>query len=289
MNKFIISLLFLSLSLWAMSAKPKIYQDYHILAVNTDKENVSALDIKKALTTHGFTVSALTSVTSKHYKSYHILNFVDEEISSKIMEKLPQAALFHPMGMAIYQKKNDPYLWMAFLSSRTHSKVLNLRGGMNAFGLYDRKVIAALLTTIKQARFKQHNSSQKRIVKKLDIYKQTSSVDGKEVLSKLQKKLKAKDFIVEEVRDIPASKQYDYFKQIIFHEAKTLQTLIEHNPEAGAFFPSTIIVYKNKHSSQASMMHIDTGNIIDSSNVQSTPSLRALVRRQALIDKILKP
>ncbi len=298
--KFILYFFMFSTLLFAMSGKPTIYQDFHILGMDTGKKATTVVDIENALTKAGISVVGtkdllgLIKKNSKDFESYHIITYYHKELSHQILETIDYMAMFHPANMVVYKKKDDPYLWVAFISSRTYGKILNLREKELSLANLDRKILSSMLTVSKMPRFFRVGSSQqrKRQTMSLQNMKVAKSSDIKKVEKSIHQQLnssfKKLGVTIEHVYDIKEKKDYDFYKSYSLNRDKIIQMVSPLYPESGTYTPFSLIVYKKKGSQNVFFLHPDVANIIDSSNIVDENSLKLLNQFQIDINGLLK-
>lgn len=301
--KPLLLILLLTSSLCAMSAKPKVYQDYHILGLDTNKRALTAKDIEKAMIKGGLTVienndmTALVNqeATKVSYDSYHTISYFHKDISSKLVEKIGHMGMFYPASLSVYKKKSDPYLWVSFLSARTYGKILKLREKEMLLAKLDTTILSSMLTLSKMPRFFRVGSSQQRERKTISLQsiKVPKNVDvqklQKSIFSQLQMGLKKQDIKIKSQTDIKKELTgYDFYQTFSLSRDKVVQTLSQSYPETGAYTPFTLIVYKRKNTPHVIFAHPDVANIIDSSNIVEEKSLRLLNAFEADLESFLK-
>lgn len=302
--KQLLLLLCITHSLFAMSAKPKVYQDYHIVGLDTSKQKVSLSNITNALSKVGIEILDTTDMNAhflshnkkSDFKSYHVLSYIHKDISTQLIKNNPKAGLFYPAGMAVYQKKDDPYLWVVFLSSRTHSKILKLKKREMLLAKLDRTVLSALLPLSKRPRFLQVGSSLQRERKTLNHFKFEikKSLSIEKILAKLSKGFHKLDYelssplnINKHLKVSGKKSDYDFYYSFYLSKPDLLYVTSKLHPEVGAFTPLTLIVYKKKADSDTHIIYPDIANAIDSSNIAETVNLRALSKTQGALDDFI--
>jgi len=302
--KQLLLIIFISSSLFAMSAKPKVYQDYHIVGFDTSKEKVTRKDITNSLSKAGLEILQINDMNAlfvknnrkNDFQSYHVLSYIHKDISNKLIKNNPKAGMFYPSGMAIYQKKNDHYLWVAFLSSRTHSKILKLKKREMLLAKLDRTVLSALLPLAKRPRFLQVGSSLQRERKTINHFRIASSkkISIKSLLPKLTKGFHKLGYQTSSPLDInknlkgdSQSSDFDFYYSYALSQPDVLYSTTKLHPEVGAFTPTTLIVYKKKSEDSTHIIYPDIANAIDSSNIVETVNLRVLSKMQGALDNFI--
>lgn len=302
MRQLLLTIFFTS-SLLAMSAKPKVYQDYHILGLDTTKKALTAKDIEKALTQGGLSVIEnrdITDLVNKSktevaYDSYHTISYYHTELSSALVNKITHMGMFYPASMAVYKKKSDPYLWISFLSARTYGKILKLREKEMLLARLDTTILSSILTLTKMPRFFRVGSSQQRERKTISLQslKVTKNINKtelqKSLFSQLEMGLKKQEIQIRDKIDIDKTlKGYDFYRTYSLSRDKIVQTVSHSYPETGAYTPFTLVIYKKKNSPYVIFAHPDVANIIDSSNIIKEKSLKLLNQFQTDLEQFLK-
>jgi len=297
--KLLFSLFLISNVLFAMSAKPKVYQDYHIVGFDTTKELITKKMIVKALSKVGIktiNVQDMNTHFTKNnqrssFKSYHSLTYIHKDISKKLVQNNPHMGLFYPSSMAIYQKKGDPFLWISFLSSRTHSKILKLTKREMLLAKLDQTILSALLPLAKRPRFYQIGSSLQRERKTLHHLSFTPKISTSALVQNLFEGLSKLGFdkptpvnINKELATDEDRSTFKFYYGYLLSKPNLLYTLTELHPEVGAFLPMSLVVYQKKGEKSVHIIYQDVANIIDSSNILQTENLRALSKMQGALD-----
>ena len=285
-----------------MSAKPKIYQDFHVTGLKTTEQAMTPQMIEKTLTDAGITVISnedLNEAFTKSYKRsdfkvYSIITYYHKEISKKLLTLYPNMGLFYPSRLVVFQKKNDPILWVALVSSRTMGKILTLKKREKLLADLDRSVLRPIIKTIKKPRFNQINSSQLRQLRPLILH-QKELKDDKNIAfieARLKKAITTSSFQLKNVMNLNKTlgkeTPYDFYKSYQLRNVKTLFTKSTLYPESAAHTPYHLILYKKKGSRYLTVTQIDTAHLIDSSDITDTASLKALIGDQKELDDLLK-
>jgi uncharacterized protein (DUF302 family) len=262
--------------------------------------------IEKTLKDAGITVLSnedlnkefMTIYNKSDFKVYSLITYYHKELSAKLLKANPNMGLFYPTRLIVFQKKEDPILWVALISSRTMGKVLNLKKRETLLAElladYDRSILRPIIKSMKKSRFNQINSSQLRQVRTLNLHQKEAK--GNQAIAKIEAKLKkriaASNFELKNVMNLNKTlgkeSPYDFYKSYQLRNLKTLFTKSSLYPESAAHAPYQLVIYKKKGSRYVTMTQVDTAHVIDSSDITDTASLKALIRDQKEIDDLLK-
>ncbi len=297
-----ITILLLSTLLFGMSAKPKIYQDFHITGLKTTEQTMSPEMIAQTLTQAGVSVISTEDLNTlfidrykkSDFKHYFLITCYMKDISNQLLKKHPNMGIFYPTRVVVFQKKEDPVLWVALLSSRTMGKVLTLKHREKLLADYDRAILQPIIASMKKSRFKQVNSSQQRELRKLLIH--TKEVHSLDQLTSIEQRLKAylpkTSFQLMHIMDLNQllgkESPYAFYKSYQMRNIKTLYTKSALYPESAAHTPLHLVIYKKKTSPIMTITQMDTAHVIDSSDITETASLRALSKDQKEMEDLIK-
>jgi uncharacterized protein (DUF302 family) len=99
--------------------------DLHLFDVNNKDGKVTSKTIEQAFIKNGFTIGVRSEMNGPFkkqfkqtdFKSFTLLTVFHTKLTQDLVNKYPQAGVFAPMGVGIYQRLNDDILHVSILTS----------------------------------------------------------------------------------------------------------------------------------------------------------------------------
>jgi uncharacterized protein (DUF302 family) len=126
--------------------------DIKIFSVENDPKSDLPTVIDTTLDADGFYISANTEMNEpfkiqfkqSDYEVFHLLTVFHLKLSDALIKKYPDAGIFVPMGIGIYQATGDKSLHASILMAEAQSKILGMKSVEPLLASIEQKVTASL-------------------------------------------------------------------------------------------------------------------------------------------------
>jgi len=280
-------------------------QDIQIYTADNSKGKITGASIEKAFANAGFLISgnndmnvAFKSKFQKtNHKMYHLFTLYKKDLVLELVKITPEAALLAPLSMSIYMKEGSNDISISSISLDGMAKVTGIPATNKHMIEYSKLIRDTLAKALPNGHFEK--TSYKILTPKGDLvtsFLAEMDVQGEDVedelegiQTELEGSLETVGFVIagynklgDEFSEAGYDK-YDFFDAysicklpVIFEVAKT-------HPEAGAFAPCTLYMYKVKGSTELKMAFPSVYNWISSLDIEDKPSLKVLEDAQKLM------
>lgn len=243
--------------------------------VNSDKTALPA-SIEKQLEKDGFMISANSEMTKpfmiqfqqSDFDVFHLLTVFHIELSEKLVKKIPNAGIFVPMGVGIYQRKGDNLLHVSTLTAKAQSKILGLKTTEPILKEIEAKLIASLKKVMPNAKVEtEMDNPLPAKGKLLSTYEYKLDdpeewEDAKEELSMtVEDGFKPMGFVMSNfteynymlTKEDSVPSPFDFYDTYSICKLKVIYNVAKTRPQAAAFAPCTMMLYKQKGSNKIVM------------------------------------
>jgi len=292
-------------SVYAMSAaQPK--GDFHLFDIENKAGKYTPAVIEKAFAENGFYISANSEMNEPFkiqfqetsFKVMTLLTVFHEAYSEELVKKHPSAGIFVPMGVGIYQAKDDDNLHVAVLTAEAQEKILGFKDEL--LHKIEKATIATLNKALPGANMKGSKQALKAegpLVTKFEMEVDEDWAEAKDELQMIiEDGFKPAGFVMsnfteynymltkEETVDSP----FDFYDTYSICKLKVIYTVSKTNPEAAAFAPCTLMFYKKKGENKIVMGFPGVYNWMSSAYVQNPEAKAVLMKAQTDFETILR-
>ncbi|MFT7003805.1 MAG: hypothetical protein ACJAWW_001157 [Sulfurimonas sp.] len=280
--------------------------DLHLFKVDNKDGLITPSTIEKAFIDNGFKIAVNSEMNvpfkkqfqKTNFKVFTLLTVYHNELSQDLVKKYPDAGVFTPLGVGIYQGINEDVLHVSALTSQAQSKILG----------FDDK----LLKDIEKEVIK---SIQSALVNPKHRFSEDSLKENRGLISKFELKLEGEDFeeIKEELemnlengfdpfgfvmpnyldfndlmtQEGTIESPFDFYVTYSICKLKVIYTVSQTRPEAAAFAPCTLMVYKKKDEDKIVLGFPAVYNWMSSALVENKDAKRVLQKAQNDFESIL--
>jgi uncharacterized protein (DUF302 family) len=304
MKKILVLVVMVAVMLTGCFASPeKVKGDIGIYTVNNKDGKITANIIEEAFIKGGFNIGlnsdindGLTKMYSENnFKIYSTISIYHKTLTMDILKKYPDAGVFLPMGMAIYQTNSDDSLHIAVTTAATQAKIAGTKPEVfHALEAEIAKVIKGLFPKAKHAYNDKSLEETRTLLTKhsLDI-KGEDFEDAKESLEEaFEEAFEEAKFVMPSYFDLTAEfgedSPYDFYTTYSICKIDVIRSIAKVRPEAAAFAPCTTMMYKKKGEDKIVMGFTAVYNWLSSAGIQDKESVDALMSAQTVFEGILK-
>jgi uncharacterized protein (DUF302 family) len=283
--------------------------DLRIFSIaNSDKKELPARIVKQ-LEKDGFSISADTDMTKpfsiqfkkSDFDVFHLMTIYHDELSAKLVKKVPNAGVFTPMGVGVYQRIGDKELHVSILTSKAQSKILGLKKIDPILVDIETKLIASLKAAMPGAKIEiESDNPLPAEGKLLSIHEMEVEADEwedvkEELTMTLEAEFKPVGFVVAAQTDYNSvltkegsvESPFDFYNTYSICKLKVIYTVAKTRPQAAAFAPCTLMLYKEKGKDKLVMGFPSVYNWMSSARVVDENAKKALMKAQTDFENIL--
>lgn len=284
--------------------------DLRIFSTANSKGSNLPTTIEKTLEKEGFVISANSEMNKpfmiqfqqSDYDVFHLLTVFHKELSEKLVKKMPHAGIFVPMGVGIYQAKGDKELHVSILTSQAQAKILGLKTVEPILVQIEEQLIAALKKAMPEATvmIEQDNPlpAEGPLVSMFELEVDPDDwEDAKEELTMtIESGFKPKGFVMSNfteynymlTKEDTVESPFDFYDTYSICKLKVIYNVAKTRPQAAAFAPCTMMLYKAKGSDKIVMGFPGVYNWLSSARVTDENAKKELMKAQHDFEQILK-
>ena len=296
--KNIIILIAALLSVSILSAKG----DLHMFEIDNKDGSITTKQIEKEFINNGFGIGINSNMNRPYmiqfkktsFKIYTLLTVYHETLGFELVKKQPDAGVFLPMGVVIYQRKGEDTLHVSVLTSEAQAKILGFDDEI--LKTIETKVLAVLNKILPQAKHRFSEEALKEANPLITKYEFDLDGEDKEegienLIMSLENGFELYGFIVPstlEVNEkIKGDSPYDYYKTYSICKLPVIYTVSLTTPEAGAFAPCSLMIYKKKDEDKIVVGFPAVHNWMNSAKVVNKDAIAVLLKAQKQFEEIL--
>ena len=296
------------LFVWLILGMVSLYGagDLRIFSVSNADGKINAAVVEKALEANGFVISANTEMNGPFVKQFgksdftqfNLLTAFHKTLTNSLVRAHPDAGIFVPMGFGIYQRNGDKNFYVSVLTAEAMKKI----AGFDApeFRLIEKEVLATFKKALPEAKMTMSESSLpeegallSRYVRSTDTASWAADKDSTEMM--IEEGLKPAGFVLSNFTDynfmlnegaVPSP--FDFYDTYSICKLKVIYTVAKTRPEAAAFAPCTLMVYKKKDSNEMVMGFPSVYNWMSSAHITDPDGKAALLTAQKDFEEVLK-
>ncbi len=303
MKNILLTLLLLATNLLAQG-------DIKIFSVENDPKSDLPSVIEKTLEADGFYISANTEMNGpfniqfkqSDFEVFNLLTVFHLKLSEELVKKYPDAGIFVPMGIGIYQAKGDKSLHASVLTAEAQSKILGMNKVEPLLASIEKAVTASLKKAMPKATvaFSNDNAlpAEGPLVSRYELEVDADGwSDAKDELQMtIEDGFKPMGFVMsnyteynymlthEDTKESP----FDFYDTYSICKLKVIYNVAKTRPEAAAFAPCTMMVYKKKGDDKIVMGFPGVYNWMSSAHVQDKNAKAVLMKAQTDFERILR-
>ncbi len=282
--------------------------DVNIISQENENHQVTPKTIEEVFKKSGFFIADNRDMTdpfikqfkTTEFETYNLLTIFHTKSVFELVKEYPQIGLFTPMSMSIYTRKGENRIHVAFLTTDAMSKIIDIPSSNPTFKALGMKVKKALAEALPKGEYEAIEYDIAKTDKKLTtktIYKLDPEnwEDESDYLTEdFDAKLEVQGFVQAGFTDINyylnkmGNKEFDIFFSESICKLPVIYTVAKIRPEAGAFAPCSISMYKKKDSDILHVAYPNVYNWISSLALEDKESIDVLLKAQKQVETILK-
>ncbi len=280
--------------------------DIIVYKVENSKGTITPASIEKTLIKAGYAVPENRDMNGPFKKqfqktsfdTYNLLIAYHKKLATKLVIKHENAGVFVPFSVAIYQKKGDKFLHVAFLSAEKQSQILGFKDALlEEIEKENRKVFLKALPNVKEEKlsYSPIPTDKKLLTSIVFEVDDDESDDNKEELEMvIDTGLKPIGFIKASFNtfgvdlDEAKNEDYEFYDAYSLCKLKVIYNVALTHPEAGAFAPCTMALYHKNGTNKTVMVFPNVYNWISTLGLKDKKLIDLLEKAQKDIVALLK-
>jgi uncharacterized protein (DUF302 family) len=306
MKHIIKGLLLIAVMLTGSTAK-ELTQDIQVYTADNSNGKITPETIEAVFKKTGFYISAnrdMNGPFKKQFKEttfdiYNLFTFFSKEVNLELVKTYPQMGLFAPMSMSIYTRKGEKTISVSSLTPEAMAKIMNIPVDNKALVKVGKMVKEALKLALPGGSFETlPYTVQKATAPLVTSYKSELDEDDldsakEEFQMEFEGTLATNGFAMAGFNALNADfkeknfNDYDFYDVYSICKLPVIYTVAKLHPEAGAFAPCSLIMYKKKNEKEMNLAFPSVHNWISSMDIKDKASLDVLLEAQKSMDAIL--
>ncbi len=284
--------------------------DIKIFSVANDPKSDLPAVIEKTLEADGFYISANTEMNEpfkiqfqqSDYEVFHLLTVFHLKLSEALVKKYPDAGIFVPMGVGIYQAKGDKQLHVSILTPEAQSKILGLKTVDPLLVSIQKEMVTSLKKAMPEATVSVSDENalpaEGPLVSRFELEVDVDDwADAKDELQMtIEDGFKPMGFVMSNYTEYnyilteegTTESPFDFYDTYSICKLKVIYNVAKTRPEAAAFAPCTMMLYKKKGDDKIVMGFPGVYNWMSSAHVQDKKAKEVLMKAQTDFEQILR-
>ncbi len=278
--------------------------DVRVFTADNSDGKITPETIDAAFTKAGFYIAADNDMNfpykrdfnNTNFKLYNLAAFYSKDIIAEFIKEYPTIGFFAPMSMSIYTKKGESTISIATLSTERMAKITGIPADHPAWKKLDKMLKNALKDALPDGKFIPTNNKtidlQEPLTSEFSFEMGEDWEDEKEdfenafesELSPAGFAMPAFNELSDEIEDIG----YDFYEVYSICKIPVIYTVSKNHPEAGAYAPCSLYVYKKEGENTVHMGYPTVYNWIHSMGINDEASKKILLDAQEKFNTILK-
>lgn len=278
--------------------------DLHLFSIENKTGAITPATIEETLSKNGFSVdlnSEMNLPFTKQFKKttfkvFTLMTVHHTKLTPLLVNKYPQAGILTPMGIGIYQGKEESTLHVSILTAEAQAKILD--SDTKILSQIESDLIKALKKALQNAKISQSEDSLKE--SRSLVTKYEMDLDGEdweemkeEFEMNLESGFEPLGFVMPQFLDLneelieSGHSEYDFYDTYSICKLPVIYTVALSRPEASAFAPCTTMVYKKKNEDKIVVGFPAVYNWMSSAKVTDKAAHDVLMKAQKDFESIL--
>ncbi len=297
------SLLLVAFAYASLEAKGDLY----LFEIDNAKGAYTPEVLEKAFSENGYYISANSEMNKpftiqfgeSDFQIFTLMTVFHQELSETLVKGHPEAGIFVPMGVGIYQRKGENTLHVSVLTAEAWTKILGFDDPViHEIEAKTLEVLKAALPGATMTLSKEAMKPEGPLVTtfELEVDPESWSDTKDEVQMLIEEGFKPKGFVMSNyteynymlTKEDTVESPFDFYDTYSICKLKVIYNVAKTRPEAAAFAPCTFMFYKVKGEDKFVMGFPGVYNWMSSANVTDEAGRAELMTAQQDFEKILK-
>lgn len=274
--------------------------DLHLFEVENKDGAITPQKIEQGFVQNGFGIAVNSDMLKPFtiqfketkFKIFTLMTIYHEKISFDLVKKYPDAGIFTPLGIGIYQDKKEDTLHVSVLTSDSLKKIMGFDDEL--IKKLEGEVLSTLKKILPNAKHKLSPNAlqeERELITKYELETDDDAATAKENLFlTLDNGLSLYGFVVAGKLDLNEhmdNSPYDFYEGYSICKLPVIYTVALTNPEAAAFAPCTLAIYKKKDEDKIVLEFPSVYNWISSALIKDSDGVDVLLKAQEQFESIL--
>lgn len=280
--------------------------DLYLFDIENKEGKYTPATIEKAFAENGYYISANTEMNGPFkiqfketkFKVFNLFTVFHEAYSQELIKKHPHAGIFVPMGVGIYQAKDEDNLHVSILTANAQEKIVGFKDEI--FHKIEKSMIETLKKALPTAKMKNSKQSLRAEGPLVTMIEYETDEDWESSKDELQMVIedgfKPAGFVMSNfteynymlTKEETVESPFDFYDTYSICKLKVIYSVAKTNPEASAFAPCTFMFYKKKDEDKIVMGFPGVYNWMSSAYVQNAEAKAVLMKAQTDFEQILR-
>ncbi|WP_345970926.1 DUF302 domain-containing protein [Sulfurimonas sp. HSL1-6] len=283
--------------------------DLRIFSVDNDPKSDLPQVIERSLAANGFTIAANTEMNKpfniqfqqSDFDVFYLLTAYHTDLSRTLVVKYPDAGIFVPMGFGIYQHKGEKQLHVSVLTAEAMAKIIGLKSVDPILKKIEAAALKALESAMPKASVTIENENplpaSGPLVSTYSLEVEEDEYDDvkEELAMGIQGGLSPKGFVLSNTLDFEMvvgedesiDNPFDFYDTYSICKLKVIYNVAKTRPQASAFAPCTMMMYKKKGEDKIVIGFPGVYNWMSSARVQDNEAKAELMKAQNDFETLL--
>ncbi|MCD6190345.1 MAG: DUF302 domain-containing protein [Sulfurimonas sp.] len=286
-------------------------QDIQIYTADNSNGKITGASIEKVFADAGFKISGHNDMNvafqgkfqKTNHKMYHLFTLYKKDLVLELIKLSPKAALFTPLSMSLYMDKGSNDISISSISLQGMAKVTGISADNDYMIAYSKLIRDTLKKALPNGHFetityKARNEGELITSFLIEMEADDITPEGIEeelegIQEELESSLETVGFVIagfnrlgDEFKEAGYDK-YDFFDAYSICKLPVIFEVSKTHPEAGAFAPCTVYMYKEKGSNTIQMAYPSVYNWISSLAIKDKPSIKVLVDAENIMVEVI--
>lgn len=233
------------------------------------------------------------------FKTYNLFTLYHIKSVQNLAKKFPRIGLFTPMSMAIYTRKGENKIHVSFLTVDTMSKITGIPVSNVDLQRIGKLVKSTLETALPNGTYETFNykvsSTQKELITKMHIELDPEDWEdtSEGIIEEFESGLELNGFVQAGFTDInydfkeSGDDTFDMFVSESICKLPVIFAVSKSRPEAGAFAPCSVSMYKKKGDNFMYVEYPNVYNWIAALTIKDKEAITQLIKAQGQMEIIL--
>jgi uncharacterized protein (DUF302 family) len=282
-------------------------QNVQIMTSDNSDGKITPASIDEAFTSVGLVMAGNNDMNkpfslrfhNTYYKTYNLAMYYDSALTLKLIKKYPQFGALTPLTMSIWSDGSTMNISTLSIEGMARTGEIPLNDpDLVAYAALIQK---ALHTAMPNGHFKALNYTVKFPDKSLKTkfeadVEETDDIDSfkEDFEAEFEGEMEPLGFLMpnyinmkEELFDDETNDQYDFYDTYSICKFDVIYPVSRLHPEAGAFAPCSMYIYKKKGEDKMHMGWLNVDNWITTLDIEDEESIKPLREAQGMIEKIM--
>ena len=300
---------FVTVVLLTFGVAANAVQDIRIYTADNQGGKINPAGVEKAFKDAGFYLTGINNMNipfDAKYKShphelYYLMTVHKKDFVNKIAKKYPEIALFTPLSMSIYTRNGDKTISISSMSANGIAKVTGIPADNADLVAYMKEVADTLAKALPNGKFeklsykiaKPEGDLVKRFTMEMDVKDDEIEDEAEGIQEELEAGLETGGFVVAGFNQLAAeyanagNDTYDFFDVYSLCKVPVIYEVSKTHPEAGAFAPCALYMYKKKGEKAVHFAYPSVYNWFSSIDIADKASKEVLLKAQNLMNNTL--